>query len=204
MRFRFGWRKERKSDKLILEGLQDVENDLSDGPASTDKDQSSCIPLHEQAEKCLKTPRILFFGDHDELGNVYSLFLRSKGYEVFHFPSPVTCAIAKEGKCRCSRDHVCTDLLIVDLDMEGMTGLDLIRHQAERGCRSLPAFKAVISKGFTSRQDHEARSLGCKTFRKPFRLLDMLEWVRSCEKSIPADRKLTSHKELLETSTDCQ
>ena len=185
MKFRFGWRKERKEAKQMHEILKEVvESEIIEN-----------LPSMEVTAPA----RILFFGDHEETGNLYSLFLRSKGYEVFHFPSPVTCALINKQMCTCPRDHVCADMMIAAMEMEGMTGLELIRHQNERGCRAFPEQKAVISKGLTFKQEHEAAVLGCKTLLKPFRLMDMMEWVRKCEKNIPAGRKLTPIEKLLAT-----
>jgi len=202
MRFRFGWRKEQKNEKQIYEIFaEDNRSDLQEDLATTDNDPSNLVIANEQpAQEITLTTRILVFGDHEELGSLYSLFLRSKGYEVFHFPSPATCALITKQKCTCPRDYVCADILIADMDMEGMTGLDLIRHQKDRGCLALPEHKAVLCKRFTNKQEYEAAALGCKTLRKPFRLLDMMEWVKKCEMNIPPDRKLTPHKELLETA----
>jgi len=202
MRFRFGWRKEQKSEKQLISTLkEDMQPDEPEELISAGNESNHELIFNSQPAEEISAPtRILVFGDHDEKGNLYSLFLRSKGYEVFHFPSPASCALIAQQKCTCPRNHVCADILIAVMEMDGMTGLELIRQQRDRGCRILPENKAAISGGFTSRQEHEARALGCKTLRKPFRLLDLMEWVRTCEKNIPPDRKLTPHKELLETT----
>jgi CheY-like chemotaxis protein len=187
MRFRFGWRKEQKNYKQIKEMLNEpIEF------AATEEDPS--------IEEVTTPTRILFFGNQEEINSLYSLFLRSKGYEVLHFQSPSACALIKKQTCSCPRNHVCADMMISDMDMEGMTGLELIRQQYERGCRALTEHKAVISKGLTSSQKSEAAALGCKTLLQPFRLKDMMEWVRKCEQGILPGRKLTPHTELLEVT----
>jgi CheY-like chemotaxis protein len=157
------------------------------------------IQSDQEAAMATRSTRILVFGDHEELGNLCTLYLLSKGYEVFHFPSPTTCALIAGQKCTCPRDHVCADILIAEMEMEGMTGLDLIRHQKDRGCRALPENKAVIATAFSRKQEGEAASLGCKTLLKPFRLLDMMEWVSRCEMNLDPERKLVAKEELFET-----
>lgn len=185
MRFRFGWRKEQQDDKQLSKIMTEY----------VERDTSKDSLLQEVA-----TPtRVMFFGNHDETGSLYSLFLRSKGYQVFHFSSPATCALINEQQCTCPRDQVCADILIADMHLEVMTGLELIRHQKERGCLALPEHKAVIAKGFTLKQEHEAFALGCKTLLKPFRLMDMMEWIKKCETNIPPGRKLIPQTELLKT-----
>jgi len=206
MRFRFGWRKELKSDKYFREifGKDDAMATENPSPADKDPDAPSMVHIQSDQEATMsaRSTRILVFGDHEELGNLCTLYLLSKGYEVFHFPSPSTCALIARQKCTCPRDHVCADILIteMEMEMEGMTGLDLIRHQKDRGCRALSENKAVISTAFNKKQEGEAASLGCKPLLKPFRLLDMMEWVKKCELNIPPDRKLVPQEELLETT----
>lgn len=204
MRFRFGWRKEQKSEKHLNKMFaEDILPEESEAQTIPDNDQHHEHIVNDQpSQEVTRAMRILVFGDHEELGNLYSLFLRSKGYEVFHFPTPATCALVAQEICTCPREHVCSDLLIADMDMEGVTGLELIRHQQERGCRVLPEHKAVLSTRFSNKQEYEATVLGCKTLRKPFRLLDMMAWVKKCEESIPPNRKLIPSKELLETVQD--
>jgi CheY-like chemotaxis protein len=141
--------------------------------------------------------RILFFGDSDIMGNLYNLYLRSKGYEVLHFTSPRTCALVSNQSCTCSRKHACADIILTEMDLEGMTGLDLIRQQKERGCNAPPRNKAVLSTGLNKKQEQDFRDIGCISLKKPFRLIDLIAWVNECEKNIPPDRKLVPREELI-------
>lgn len=152
-------------------------------------------PKHEA-----RNTRILIFGDKENAGSLYSSFLRSKGYEVLHYPDPSTCALVAEQKCTCPRDHVCADMFLTDMDMESITGLELIKLQTERGCRATPQNKAVISTGLTFGQEQEIWALGSMSFQKPFRLMDLLAWVSVCEQKISPDRQLVPHEELWETA----
>jgi hypothetical protein len=79
-----------------------------------------------------------------------------------------------------------------------MTGLEMIRHHYDRGCRALTEHKAVISESLTSVEERETAAMGCKTLLKPFRLMDMMDWVRKCEANIPSGRKLIPHNQLLD------
>lgn len=134
--------------------------------------------------------RILAFGNKEDEGNVYTLFLRSKGYDVQHFSVPTSCALLENGHSRCTREHACADLFLIDMEMEGLTGLELIRHQHESGCRSAAKFKAILAHSFTHRQEYDIRALGCIPMRKPFRLKDLLAWVSRIESDLQPDRKL--------------
>lgn len=144
--------------------------------------------------------RILIFGEHNETRNLYTFFLDSKGYEVLNFPRPATCATLQEGRCSCPRNHVCADIIIADMEMEGMTALELFRLQQERGCRALPRNKVVISTGLNGKEQQEIRELGCKSLHKPFRLSDLLAWIHECERHIRSDRQLAPYESLLEAA----
>lgn len=149
------------------------------------------------------TKRILIFGNQAGIRKMYSFFLRSKGYEVLHFPSPATCALIVDQKCTCPRDHVCADIILADMDMQEITGLELIRCQKELGCHAAPQNKAVLSTGLTAIQKQEIMDLGCHSFLMPFRLQYLLAWVKECEKNIPPERQLAPYKDLLETVQAC-
>lgn len=201
MRFRFGWRKDRKKQGQSDEALSDeTQSNEPEHLPHDDNAPNMIIVNGRTAQEVTMTTRIIFLGDKEDVGNLYSLFLRSKGYEVHHFPSPSTCALITQKLCTCPRDHLCADIIIAELDMDGMSGLELFRHQTEKGCHALLRNKAIISSKFTNRQEYEARALGCKILRKPFRLLDIMAWIQECEKNIPADRKLTPLQVLVEVA----
>lgn len=145
--------------------------------------------------------RILIFEDDDNTRELLDTFLVSKGYEVLSFSSPITCALATLNKCKCPLEHACADAIITDMNMPGMSGLELVRFQRERACHAPPQNKAVISAALTLAQEQEFRTLGCRCFRKPFKLDDLLDWVRSCEVNIPEGRELEPIEELWKSST---
>jgi len=143
--------------------------------------------------------RILLFEDEHTIRKPLCTFLRAKGYEVLDFPSPMTCTLVAEQKCTCSRDRACADLVITDMKMPGMTGLELIRMMAEKGCHASARDKIVISSAITPEQAVEFRALGCHYLPKPFELAELLRLIQVCEKNIPPDRQLVPAEELWKT-----
>ena len=140
--------------------------------------------------------RILFFEDEASIRRPICNFLRAKGYEVLGFPSPVTCALVTDKACTCPRDHACADLVITDMNMPEMTGLELVRMMAEKGCFVPPQNKIVISSAVTPEQREEFRSLGCIFLPKPFELADLLKVIQSCENNISPERVLMPIEEM--------
>lgn len=139
--------------------------------------------------------RILLFEDEATTRRMLTTYLRSKGFEVLDFSTPVNCALVTQQKCTCPREYACADVIITDMNMPHMSGLDLIRFQMEKGCHAPPQNKAVISAALSPEQVQEFQALGCYYLRKPFKLQELLDWVHSCEQNIPANRKLTEVEE---------
>ena len=140
--------------------------------------------------------RILIFEDETSIRRPLSTFLQSKGYEVLAFPSPISCALFSRNLCICPRDHACADMVITDMQMPEMNGLELIRTMAVKGCCVPPRNKIVISSAVTPEQKAELVALGCIFLPKPFELGDLLAIIRDCEKNIPTERKLITIEEL--------
>jgi DNA-binding response OmpR family regulator len=143
--------------------------------------------------------RILLFEDEPAIRRPLCAFLRAQGYEVLDFHSPMACTLVAEQKCTCSRDRACADLVITDMKMPGMTGLELIRMMAVKGCRTSTKDKILISSGVSPEEAVEFQTLGCHYLPKPFQLEELLALVQACEKNIPPDRQLVPVEELWKT-----
>jgi len=144
--------------------------------------------------------RILVFEDESIIRKAICTFLRRKGCEVLDFPSPVTCALVSGQPCECPREHACADLIITDMNMPGMTGLELVRLLADKGCHAPPQNKIVISSLLSPEQEAEFNALGCHFLPKPFELAELWQLVRSCAENTPHDRELTPVEDLWKTT----
>ena len=102
-------------------------------------------------------------------------------------------------QCDCTREHACADMMITDMKMPEMTGLELIRMMKERGCHTPPKNKAVITSSLTPEQSRDIQNLGCHFLPKPFHLEEILRLVEVCEKNIAPDRTLAPVEEIRET-----
>lgn len=148
------------------------------------------------------TVRILVFEDDTMTRDLLASGLRKRGYEVLAFPSPVTCSLVSDRAAFCSHEHACADIVITDMNMPCMTGLEFVWHQYQKNCKCPPENKAVVSAELSWNQEQEFASLGCRYFQKPFKLGEILAWASECERRIPAGRILIPSNSLWKRAND--
>jgi CheY-like chemotaxis protein len=142
-----------------------------------------------------KNFRILIFDDHQEILDLLAAVFNSRGYEVLTYPHPGACPIFNNEDCSCAEGQSCTDIILTDINMPVMKGLDFIEKQLDKGrqCRHL----ALMSGDYTPDDRKRANDLGLKFFQKPFDIADVFKWLDQIEENINPQRQLTDYKELL-------
>jgi DNA-binding response OmpR family regulator len=144
--------------------------------------------------------RIILLDDLDSIRNPFTKFLNIHGYEVFSFSNPMICPLQIEPECRCSENQSCTDIIISDLDMPGMTGLNFIQNQRNKNCKCRHI--ALMSGLWTAGKLDHADELRCKIFTKPVLPQDILLWIKEVEKGINPDRELCNWFEEIPSKID--
>ena len=133
--------------------------------------------------------RALIFEDHEMVRSMMTSFLEDRGYEVFAFPEAESCPLYLSKECPCPLEYVCADLIITDIDMPGINGLDFIENQLKYGCKVKNI--AVMSGTWTGARTKQAKKLGVHTFQKPWDMEEFCNWLDSCERNIDPERKLS-------------
>lgn len=128
----------------------------------------------------MRKRRVILFDDDSLVLDVLAAFFAGRGYEVVARGAPVPCPIYEDDE-RCEGRPPCADLIITDLQMPGMTGLELLETQSRRGCPLPARNKAVISGGFDPASLAAVARHGFRPFRKPMRLAEIGDWARACE-----------------------
>jgi hypothetical protein len=64
-----------------------------------------------------------------------SLILEKRGYEVFAFSDATMCPIFLRNECPCPSEYTCADIIVADINMPNITGLDFIENQLNFGCK---------------------------------------------------------------------
>jgi len=134
--------------------------------------------------------RVLIFEDSNVIRKILWEYFDSLNYEVFTFPHPKSCALCDFRSCNCSTHEACADVIIADLNMPFVKGLDFIEQQIKKGCK-VNAY-ALMSGDLTGVNPERAKKLGIELFQKPFDISELSEWVKKAEKQIPDDRLLSN------------
>ncbi len=134
--------------------------------------------------------RVILLDDNEGVRSILTEILKERGYEVFPYSDPGICPLQLERECLCSKGQACADIIISDVDMPSMTGLEFIENQKKKNCKIRHV--VLISGGWTEERLERAHNLGCKTFSKPFPFGQFHNWLDEIEKSIEPTRELTN------------
>ena len=132
--------------------------------------------------------RAILFDDEPLMRQLLCAVFDMRGYEVFTFPEPGHCPLHVIQSCPCPEGTLCADVIISDLQMPGVNGLDFLQNLTKKGCRR-PQL-AMTSGQWTEDLVERARQLGCKVFHKPFKISEIIQWLEQVEPLIAPDRQL--------------
>ena len=133
--------------------------------------------------------RAIVLEDDQSIRRLVKHILESYGFETLAYEDPASCPLSLPHDCQCQDSTVCADILISDVEMPHMTGLEFIEGQIHKGCKFRNI--AFMSGGWSEADLNKARSLGCKTFYKPFDISELTSWIEECEASVEKDRILS-------------
>ena len=129
--------------------------------------------------------RAMIFDDDPAIRSLLRAIFELREYEVMAFAHAFVCQM-----CQCPNGSVPADIIICDISMPGITGVEFLEHQRMKGCRSK---NLAMMSGFWSESDRRrARNLDCQIFEKPFTTQEIVTWLDACEKMIDPKRMLSS------------
>jgi CheY-like chemotaxis protein len=129
--------------------------------------------------------RALVLEDEENVRRLLTGMLRNRNYEVIAYRDPSLCPLHNESVCY----YACTDILISDMRMPNVTGLDFIEKQLRQGCKIKNV--ALMSATWQPHEVERARQIGCRVFEKPFSVKELNAWLDECETSLDPHRVLS-------------
>ena len=131
--------------------------------------------------------RILIFDDDVEIRELLQTALGSKGHEVTVLSDPTEFSFFNKSSCPCSADNPCADILIADIVMPNVDGIEFYKNLKEGGCYPLMNGNVAIMSGYlTIHYMNELNNLNIHYFRKPFLMSEIYEWIDQCQARIEA------------------
>jgi DNA-binding response OmpR family regulator len=134
--------------------------------------------------------RAILLEDNDLIRSLMSTVFESRGYEVFKFSTPAICPLQKKPECNCTGTSRCADIILSDLGMPSVSGMEFMKNQQAKKCKT--PYIAMMSGNWPTEDVAIAKKLGCKIFNKPFNISEMEEWLDYVEKNIDLDRELSN------------
>lgn len=125
--------------------------------------------------------RILIIDDEEGIREILGVYCEMLGYEAVLAADPSFCQSFHTDNQQCTNENPCTDILIIDQNLPGMKGLDLIERQVEKGCKVPPQCKAVISASLSDDEFRQAKTIGCHVMQKPITFEIFESWLQSLE-----------------------
>ncbi len=129
--------------------------------------------------------------DDDTIRFLTAEILKDRGYDVYASSEPLFSPVYSNEECT-SPDEYCTTIVITDINMPNMTGLEFIEHQKRMGCKF--QYVAVMSGKWTNEALAHANRLGCQTLSKPFKITEIKKWLDECENRLDHKSKLSNMK----------
>ena len=132
--------------------------------------------------------RAVICEDHSQLRSMLEVIFKRRGYEVFTYSDARRCPLSILPRCPCPAKTLCADVILSDVQMPGLSGIDFIAELISKCCRC--PHLGLMSGRWSPNERTRAASLGCMLFDKPFSIHQLISWLERVERTIPRERRL--------------
>jgi CheY-like chemotaxis protein len=132
--------------------------------------------------------RAIIIDDENSIRDIVGKTLSRVGYTIIPYSSPSEatifnhpekCPLATVNMEPFDTNPMCADLIVTDICMPKISGIEFVRKLRQVGCRV--HYIAIMSGMWSESDIREAEKLRCKVFIKPFELKEFRDWVISLE-----------------------
>jgi DNA-binding response OmpR family regulator len=129
--------------------------------------------------------RILILDDDPDICALLEAALTGKGHTVISHSDPTEFPLFNKQICPCKPEDFCTDVLIADIVMPKIKGIEFVKDLRNKGCWPLKLGNVAVMSGFlTLHYLNELHSMGIHYFRKPFELREIFNWLEKCQERV--------------------
>jgi CheY-like chemotaxis protein len=133
--------------------------------------------------------RTILCEDNESISKVLNLIFQERGHEVFSYEDAGDSPLSFCTECKCNQIHPCADMLISDILMPKVNGLEFVENLKKIGCKIKNI--ALVSGYWTEEDISRAVKIGCTVIHKPSPPEEILNWITFCEKYIDPQRVLS-------------
>lgn len=138
----------------------------------------------------MRKKRVILCDDDRVLLKMMAYFFTMRGdYDVLAYEEPTICPVSAD-ETTCPNEHPCADIMLVDIVMPAMNGIDLLRAQSRKGCKIPIRRKALVSGHLNSVRAKDIIDLHCAFFEKPVDFEKISEWLYKCEQELDLSQPL--------------
>lgn len=132
--------------------------------------------------------RVVLFEDNTGARDRLKKILQARGYEILDYDDPSSCPMQLSHDCQCDEMHICADIVISDVDMPNVSGIEFMERQVRKGCKVRNI--GMMSASWSSDNINRAEAIGCTVFEKPVRAAVFEHWLDQCESRININKEL--------------
>lgn len=133
--------------------------------------------------------RIMIIDDEECIRDSLAIHLSSLGHEVFTFEMPEKCPAFNAHNCHLKGP--CADIVFVDHNMPGTSGLDYLKRLRHHGCLVMPPHRIMMTGDVTPALEEEILRMGGQIVQKPLRFDTLEEIIDNARVFISSDRILS-------------
>jgi len=134
--------------------------------------------------------RAIVFDDNVDDRYQIKRLLKNRGYEVLEYVDPTSCPLLHAHECQCGQTEACCDVLITDLNMLKVSGLEFLEQQIQKGCK-IPNI-AIASSDWSVSNLKRAQRLGFTTLEKTATWDALTDWLDERGPQIDRSRSLSN------------
>ena len=133
--------------------------------------------------------RTIICDDNELVRDYYYHILIEREHEIYSFDDAKYCPLNSIIDYVCNNVNPCSDIIISDVSMPQVNGLDFVENLRAKGCKI--KYIALISGNWADEDISRAKHIGCSVFHKPVLPKDLHEWLTKCEENLDHQRVLS-------------